>query len=294
MELTLHQRAFQAAIEAELEGLGRIDQIEAACEYYHEHAPQAALTVTMDEATSIRHEYHMRIINTENNNSGSEDMRESVNTVLSRRTAEPPAEPSNELIQLRELRRQLMELDRSIDPETMEETTVERVKYLCRVLVPNAAEPQPAESSPAPVDAPSGDVVAQMLEAWYETAGKATADFSETRQKECMTAAYNVACADLLEHPPAEWLERIDKAIVSSCYDYGEIGMIEPNELANKVRARLTTKPVERVTVEHTKEGGWCVRKDGLDLATFIWSEDAERYAAGLRAELAKEAEDAK
>ena len=211
-----------------------------------------------------------------------------VETLLSRRTAEPKpaAEPPSNVL--------------------YEDSTG---GLHCDLAVADAAEPSTAPSEEimpladvkwdAPVPAPSGDE--ELLELVFKahSSNSFTWNWSDHFKKGLRAVIATVREYDrdhTPSHPPAEWLERVDKAIVSSCYDYGEIGMIEPNELANKVRARLTHKPVERVTVR-LNGIKWEVRRDGSFMHEFIGScaeELANALAAGLRAELAKESSDGK
>jgi hypothetical protein len=49
--------------------------------------------------------------------------------------AEEAYQMAEELLEFRELQRQLLESDRTVDPNTNEDTTLEHVQYLCRTLI---------------------------------------------------------------------------------------------------------------------------------------------------------------
>ena len=185
----------------------------------------------------------------------------------------------------------------------------------CDLAVADAAEPSTAPSEEimpladvkwdAPSPAPSGDE--ELLELVFKahSSNSFTWNWSDHFKKGLRAVIATVREYDrdhTPSHPPAEWLERVDKAIVYSCYDYGEIGMIKPNELANKVRARLTHKPVERVTLGSIAAEINGAVHEALQLPLGIKESDdlfnkvrelSTKYAE-LRAELAKEATDAK
>lgn len=131
------------------------------------------------------------------------------------------------------------------------------------------SEPQPAEPSPAP----SGDT----FDVLRDTIIKLRHENEKIR-------------ADLLAHPPAEWLDEVEDAINREGERTSWQGFGAETSFSVAVRARLTPKPVERVTV-----GGLTVYLDGECKYSFAdgpFSEckkNAERYAAGLRAELEKQ-----
>lgn len=61
-----------------------------------------------------------------------------------------------------------------------------------------------------------------------------------------------MARADLLANPPAEWLEKRDaewESAIISHFSAGSIPVGQPEANLKLIRARLTPKPVERVTV---------------------------------------------
>ena len=128
--------------------------------------------------------------------------RQDIDRILSRRTAEPkPAvEPSPAL-----------PCDHSWRINTG------GVCPKCEQFV--AVAPQPiektAEPSPAPVDAPSGDVIDRMCDAYSEAVNHVYAP-----HERAMTAAYNAAREHILAHPPAEWLEKRDAEWEKAAVEY--------------------------------------------------------------------------
>ena len=82
-----------------------------------------------------------------------------------------------------------------------------------------AVAPQPiektAEPSPAPVDAPSEDVIDRMCDAYSEAVNHVYAP-----HERAMTAAYNAAREHILAHPPAEWLEKRDAEWEKAAVEY--------------------------------------------------------------------------
>ena len=221
----------------------------------------------------------------------SEDVYKAIELALSRRTAEPQpaAEPPSNVL--------------------YEDSTG---GLHCDLAVADAAEPSTAPSEEimpladvkwdAPSPAPSGDVIEVMKAAHL----KAVHKFNMERTDGCfngnsafhagMTAAYKVARADLLANPPQELLDTIEKAVREAAWNAYNGGTSFGYSLAKDVRARLTPKPVERVTVR-LNGIKWEVRRDGSFMHEFIGScaeELANALAAGLRAELAKEVANAK
>jgi hypothetical protein len=258
MEPTLHQRAFQVANEAELKGFGRIDQIEAACEYYHQHAPQAALTneeravIWSSFAENGRYKW-------------SEGVYKAIELVLSRRTARPqPAESHFPAC--------VNGQDAAKGEGTHREGTMEH----------------PAE----PSHAPSGDVIDRMCAAWFEMDNEPLL----RRRKDQMTAAYNVARAHMLAHPPAEWMKKRDAewdAAIRTISEREHASMLG-KKIGYDARALLVTvQTQERMTVEvkavKNTETLYEVHAGDSHVFTSADERDAERYAAGLRAELERE-----
>ena len=175
------------------------------------------------------------------------------------------------------------------------------MRRVVELLSHRTAESQPAEPSPAP----SGDVIERIKaafkvpRAWWPADQEVFADG--------MTAAYNVARADLISNPPQEWLNKRDadweSVLREGRYVLGLLKAAQLDALIIDARARLTPKPVERVTVKGACDGQYEIYLDGErvriqngrgDNTILFWKQDAERYAAGLRAKLAKEAADGK
>jgi hypothetical protein len=183
-------------------------------------------------------------------------MRQAINTVLSRRTAEPQpsAEPSP-------------------------------APFGCGGDLMSMAEAKEIASH-APVPAPSGDVIGEMLDA----AGMAVGYYS----RECMTAAYAVARAHMLEHPPAEWLEKRDaewwRKLGSFRKALEDAGLNGHYNLFQEHFGDDPQPKQERVTVEvkavKNTETLYEVHAGDSHVFTSADEIDAERYAAGLRAEL--------
>ena len=126
-----------------------------------------------------------------------------------------------------------------------------------------------------PSPAPSGDVIDRMCGGYG------------VKYPGDMHAAYAIASADLLAHPPAEWLDSVDAAIRDN---YVAHGMSENKSFRDQVRARLIPQLRDRVTVTANAE----VLIDGKSIGTFVTITDALKYASIRRAELAKEAADGK
>jgi len=153
---------------------------------------------------------------------------------------------------------------------------------LYAVLSRRTAEPQPAaEPSPAPVDAPSGDVIVDHMNSAYRKAQNGAPGGYQ------MCAAYNVARAHMLEHPPSEWLDAVEKAVGAYLLDEHGWNVGDALFAVSKLRARL--KPSEKTPEERVTVVGAVVFLDGKEYACFRGHDShgpAERYAAGLRVEL--------
>ena len=149
-----------------------------------------------------------------------------------------------------------------------------------KALSRRTAEPQPAEPSPAP----SGDVIEQ-IKAILAREFPALPILHGKLSKEI----YSVASADLLANPPQEWLDKRD-AEWEAAFINSMDSRCDTTAYLRDIRARLTPNPVERVTVTANAE----VLIDGKSIGTFVTITDALKYASIRRAELAKEAEDAK
>lgn len=151
---------------------------------------------------------------------------------------------------------------------------------------PASAEP------PAQPEASTDDVVERMLQVFDETKDQ---DYNASPQERrtCMTAALAVAREGYAPVTEQRWTrEQIEKALrdimIERCYNG-----TQAIELSLAVLQRLTAKP-ERVTVSHA--GGIAAIYLDQMLQCKFGNEDAEerernanRYAAGLRAELEKE-----
>jgi hypothetical protein len=158
------------------------------------------------------------------------------------------------------------------------------------------AEREGAQTQP-PVQ-PAGNVVDDTISAMITTYREdESGKFKPVRDR--MTDAYQVARAQVI----AEALDAVSKI------DIGKpIGAVNPigwaagwnsashwwREKIKEIRARLAQAdkprtPAERVEVARVKlTGHWAVYQDGLRIADadFIHKHNAERYAAGLRAEI--------
>ena len=150
-----------------------------------------------------------------------------------------------------------------------------------------------AIASPAPVPAPSVDV--ETYKKWLWSKG-----FIASRDVDVADVAtwMQEYFSDLLANPPQEWLERRDAeweaAIPQAYIACNPSKTLEQGaRFSGIVRASLTRKPVERVTVivkpVKNTETLYEVRAGDSHVFTSADERDAERYAAGLRAELEKQ-----
>jgi len=139
---------------------------------------------------------------------------------------------------------------------------------------------------------PAGDVVDDTISAMIATYREdESGKFKPVRDR--MTDAYQVARAQVIAERDAQW-EKATREMFTEFPDLFQCADVD--ETVKCLRARLAQAdkprtPAERVTVKNT-ERYWIVYRDGEEVVHFhqnIYGEkDAERYAAGLRAELEK------
>jgi hypothetical protein len=137
----------------------------------------------------------------------------------------------------------------------------------------------------APDARAQGDVVERMLAAWHE-------QLMLTNQPDAMTAAYAVARAEVIARLASTLRIRLNNHLIEMKPEHDDsiCGFNEAQEIVNealKDALAQADKPRSRVTVV-----GAIVFVDGKEYAVFKGHdshEPAERYAAGLRAELEKQ-----
>ena len=170
------------------------------------------------------------------------------------------------------------------------------------------ADAQPVGDAPRyqPIDAPITGVAAPEPLVYKDADAPHSYSSSETLcfSRECWNGKHNecktVGCAcahhlnssmtiDLPSAPLHSW-EQIDTACTETATRY--MPLRDVNRFVDDIRARLTAR--ERVTVEYNRlafaeSGGWTVKLDGQNYDDEPTKEDAERYANGLRQELAQQ-----
>jgi hypothetical protein len=146
-----------------------------------------------------------------------------------------------------------------------------------------------AEREGTPVQ-PEGDVVERMLQA-YDGAKDQDFNASPSERRSCMTAAYQVARAQVIAEALAEVTDdEWGKARPETRMFYNRFLSERRNRLL--AQADKPRTPAERVTIKlvsyPTIGDRWQVLLDGKIDDAFGEEITAKRYAAGLRAELEK------